>query len=79
MIDSSISQIIVPVPVTSEDDIIFKKYRSNALYPSRVHVVSYKVDMESYPINALRNYGLSLSDTSHIVFARPLQIPSRTI
>lgn len=79
MIDSSSSQIIVPVPITSDEEVVFERYRSNALYPSRVRLVLYKVEMESYPLNALRNYGISLCDTSHIVLAKPLQIPSRIV
>ena len=71
------SCIIVPVAVTSDEELYLEKYKSAALFPSRVTVVKHHMDIPHYPLNSLRNIGIRQSTSSHLLFANPSQIPSR--
>lgn len=70
-------KILIPVSLSLNDGSFFSSYVHDALFPSRVSIVSVVDDNNIYSINHIRNLALSKCDSTHVVFSLPTLIPSR--
>lgn len=72
-------KILIPVSLTVDDGSFFSSYVHDALFPSRVSIVSVVDNTNILSMNRIRNEALSKCDSSHVIFTRPTLIPSSTL
>ena len=73
-----LSAIMIPVAITSQEDPLLRQYIEYSLFPSRVRLITFEVNVASFPVNTLRSIAVKNCQTTHVLITTPYAIPAST-